>query len=134
MCPSSHVDRNMPILVVDDLSAMRRIVSNCLRKLGFENIIEAENAEQALPYIESGSCSFIISDWDIPSRAQHELLALTRAHEHLKHIPILLVTPEAQRAKAEANVQDESCSCIAKPFTADLLKSKMESLLQTTEK
>jgi DNA-binding NtrC family response regulator len=121
-------------MVVDDLGAMRRIVSNCLRKLGFENIIEAESTEQALVHLEQGECSFIISDWDIPSNQQHELLSATRAHEHLKHIPILLVTPEAQRSKAEAAVRDESCSCIAKPFTADLLRNKMEHLLSRCDK
>ena len=119
----------MPILVVDDLAAMRRIVTNCLKKLGFENILEAENTPAALEHLANSPCSFIISDWDIPSATQHEILSATRAHEQLRNIPILLVTPQAQKANAESVLKDETCACIAKPFTADVLANKIESLL-----
>ena len=36
------LDKSMNILVVDDFSTMRRIVTNVLRQLGFDNIVEAQ--------------------------------------------------------------------------------------------
>ena len=41
-------DPNMKILVVDDMSTMRRIVKNILKQLGFNNLEEAENGQDAL--------------------------------------------------------------------------------------
>ena len=41
-------DLNMKILVVDDMSTMRRIVKNILKQLGFNNLEEAENGQDAL--------------------------------------------------------------------------------------
>ena len=41
-------DPNMKILVVDDMSTMRRIVKNILKQLGFNNLEEAENGQEAL--------------------------------------------------------------------------------------
>ncbi|MFO0768202.1 MAG: hypothetical protein U0231_15755 [Nitrospiraceae bacterium] len=35
----------MKILVVDDMSTMRRIVKNILKQLGFNNLEEAENGQ-----------------------------------------------------------------------------------------
>ena len=41
-------DLNMKILVVDDMSTMRRIIKNILKQLGFSNMEEAENGQEAL--------------------------------------------------------------------------------------
>ena len=41
-------DPNMKILVVDDMSTMRRIVMNIMKQLGFAHVEEAENGEGAL--------------------------------------------------------------------------------------
>jgi len=38
-------DPNMKILVVDDMSTMRRIVKNIMKQLGFPNVDEAENGK-----------------------------------------------------------------------------------------
>ncbi len=122
------VDRNMPILVVDDLSAMRRIVKNCLRKLGFENIVEAESAEAAFSHLEQGNFQFVISDWNLEVVKGHEFLQSARKHEKLKQVPILVVTAEAHR-KAVSQVVPNEDQVIVKPFTADLLQKKMQAIL-----
>ncbi len=50
----SEMDKNMRILVVDDFSTMRRIVRGILRRLGFENIVEAENGAEAFKTVQGG--------------------------------------------------------------------------------
>lgn len=37
---------NMKILVVDDMSTMRRIMKNVLKQLGFNNVEEAKNGQE----------------------------------------------------------------------------------------
>ena len=41
-------DPSMKILIVDDMVTMRRIVKNVLKQLGFSNIDEAENGQDAI--------------------------------------------------------------------------------------
>lgn len=125
MDPLKDLDRNMPILIVDDLSAMRRILKNCLMKIGFENIAEAESAEQALAQLESNAFSFVISDWDMQVPDHGTLLEIARRHEHLKNVPFLVIAPETQKKLAAQIAEHGHSECIVKPFTATVLKEKM---------
>ncbi|HWV44977.1 MAG TPA: response regulator, partial [Nitrospira sp.] len=43
----------MKILVVDDMVTMRRIVKNILKQLGFVNVEEAENGQEALQKLQA---------------------------------------------------------------------------------
>ena len=62
MLDLSHLDRNMPILVVDDFSTMRRVIKNCLKSLGFENITEAEDGQSAWAKIQESDTINLKSD------------------------------------------------------------------------
>lgn len=53
---------NMKILVVDDMSTMRRIVKNIMKQLGFANVEEGENGQDALDKLRADSFGFVISD------------------------------------------------------------------------
>ena len=59
-------DPNMKILVVDDMSTMRRIVKNILKQLGFNNLEEAENGQEALTKLKADTYGFVVSDWNMP--------------------------------------------------------------------
>ena len=50
MCGSFKmaVDMGAPVLVVDDYQTMIRIIRNLLKQLGFENIDEAADGQEAL--------------------------------------------------------------------------------------
>ena len=85
-------DLNMKILVVDDFSTMRRIVKNLLKQLGYTNIEEAEDGEQAFTKLQSGEFGFVISDWNMPNLDGLGLLKLVRADAQLNELPILMVT------------------------------------------
>lgn len=122
------LDRNMPILVVDDLSAMRRIVRNCLKKLGFENVVEAESTQSAFEHLKTEEFKFVISDWNLEAVKGNEFLGAAKQHEKLKDVPFLIVTAEAHKKAVAEAVKDEA-AFIVKPFTADLLQKKMEAIL-----
>lgn len=56
------VEPNMKILVVDDMSTMRRITKNFLKQLGFNNAEEAENGQDGLAKLRAESYGFVVSD------------------------------------------------------------------------
>lgn len=124
------LDKNMNILVVDDFSTMRRIVTNVLRQLGFDNIIEAEDGAKALTIIESEKIDFVITDWNMPQMSGLDLLKAIRASEkeETKNIPVLMVTAEALQENIIAAAKAGVNNYIIKPFDANTLSEKIEKI------
>ena len=123
-------DPNMKILVVDDMSTMRRIVKNIMKQLGFANVEEAENGQDALDKLNAGSFGFVISDWNMPVMTGIQLLRAIRADDKLKAIPVLMVTAEAQKENLVEAIQAGVSNYIVKPFTAEVLQEKMNKIFK----
>lgn len=129
----SDLDKNMPILVADDFSTVRRVVKNCLAQLGFKNVIEAEDAESAIEKLRSNRCELVISDWNIPHHAGPDFLTALREDEDLKSVPVLMIIAEAQKKDARKKQESAPEEFIVKPFTRDALQQKL-NLLFSDEK
>lgn len=118
------------VLVVDDFPTMRRIVKNLLKQLGFENIDEAENGEDALNKLKSGEYGLVVSDWNMPVMEGIELLKNVRNDPQLKDIPFLMVTAEAEKEKVIEAIKAGVDNYVVKPFTGEVLKEKLEKIAQ----
>lgn len=123
-------DPNMKILVVDDMSTMRRIIKNIMKQLGFANVEEAENGHEALEKLRAESFGFVISDWNMPVMTGIDLLRAIRADDKLKAIPVLMVTAEAQKENLVAAIQAGVSNYIVKPFTVEVLQEKMNKIFK----
>lgn len=122
------LDRNIPILVVDDFATMRRIVKTCLKQLGFENITEAEDGKVALDKLNANDFKLVISDWNMPNMMGIDLLRSVRGDEKLKALPFLMVTAEAQKENVIEAAKAGVSNYIVKPFTADQLEAKLTAI------
>ncbi|HHL39727.1 MAG TPA: chemotaxis protein CheY [Deltaproteobacteria bacterium] len=120
----------MRILVVDDFSTMRRIIKNLLKELGFTNVDEADDGTTALSKLKGGGFQFVVTDWNMPNMSGIELLRAIRADEELKHIPVLMVTAEAQKDNIVEAVKAGVSNYIVKPFTATALKERIDIILE----
>jgi two-component system chemotaxis response regulator CheY len=123
-------DPNMKILVVGDMASMRRIVKNIMKQLGFENVEEAENGQEAIEKLRAESYGFVISDWNMPIMTGIELLKAIRADDKLKAIPVLMVTAEAQKENLVEAIKAGVSNYIVKPFTAEVLQEKMNKIFK----
>jgi two-component system, chemotaxis family, chemotaxis protein CheY len=123
------VDKKLPIMIVDDYSTMLRILKNLLRQLDFENVDEATDGSMALQKLKMGNFGLVISDWNMQPVTGLDLLKQVRADAQLKHLPFIMVTAESKTENVIAAKQAGVSNYIVKPFTADTLKSKMESVL-----
>ncbi|TNC82047.1 MAG: chemotaxis protein CheY [Oleiphilus sp.] len=124
------MNKDMKILVVDDFSTMRRIIKNLLRDLGFTNTDEADDGNSALPMLQSGKYDFLVTDWNMPGMTGIELLQHVRADENLKTLPVLMVTAEAKRDQIVAAAQAGVNGYVVKPFTAAVLKEKIDKIFE----
>jgi two-component system chemotaxis response regulator CheY len=120
----------MSILVVDDFSTMRRIITNVLKQLGYENILEAEDGTKALSILESQSVDFVITDWNMPNMSGLELLVAIRSSKTHPNTPVLMVTAEAMQESIIAAAQAGVSNYIIKPFDAKTLAAKINKIFK----
>jgi len=123
------VDMKMPILIVDDYKTMLRIVRNLLNKLGFSDIDEATDGTDALTKLKSRRYGLIISDWNMQPMTGYELLQKVRANESTKTLPFVMVTAESKVENVVAARKAGVNNYIIKPFSAEVLKAKLKTVL-----
>jgi two-component system chemotaxis response regulator CheY len=123
-------DSGLKFLVVDDFSTMRRIVRNLLKELGYQNIEEAEDGQEALLKLRAARFDFVVSDLNMPNMNGFELLRQIRADAALKALPVLLVTAESKREDIITAAQAGASGYIVKPFTKATLEEKLAKIMQ----
>ena len=123
------VDKNMPILIVDDYKTMLRIIKNLLKQLGFENVDEATDGGMAITKLKEKKYGLVISDWNMEPMTGYELLKQMRADEMLKATPFVMITAESKPENVIAAKEAGVNNYIVKPFNAETLKTKLSSVL-----
>ncbi len=118
----------MKFLVVDDSLTMRRIMANALQRIGYTDIIEANDGHDALMKFDE-SVSFIITDWNMPVMTGLEFARAVRATPTGQAVPILMVTTRGAREDIATAVEAGVNNYILKPFTPSVLKEKIDRLL-----
>jgi len=124
------LNKDMKILVVDDFSTMRRIIKNLLRDLGMTNVQEADDGQTALPILKQGGIDFLVTDWNMPGMTGIDLLKEVRSDPNLAHMPVLMVTAEAKKEQIIAAAQAGVNGYVVKPFTAAVLKEKIDKIFE----
>jgi len=125
-------DPKMPVLVVDDYSTMVRIIRNLLRQLGFTDIDDASDGATALEKMSTRRYGLVISDWNMEPMTGYDLLQRVRANPELGATPFIMVTAESKTENVIAAKKAGVNNYIVKPFNAQTLKHKIESIF--TEK
>ncbi len=105
------------------------IIRKLLHEIGYENIDEASNGEEALKKIEAKRYGLIISDWIMEPMTGFELLKRVRADKETAKTPFILVTAETKPENVLAARQAGVSNYLVKPFSALMLKEKIDSAL-----
>ena len=122
------IDMSMPVLVVDDYNTMIRIIRNLLKQLGFEDVDDASDGSAALTKMRDKKYGLVISDWSTGQMTGHELLKKLRADPGLSRTPFIMVTAESKTENVIAAKKAGVSNYIVKPFNAQTLKSKIDSV------
>jgi two-component system chemotaxis response regulator CheY len=123
------VNMNMNILIIDDYKTMLRIIRNLLKQLGFNNVDEATDGSQALGKLKEKKYGLIISDWNMQPMTGLQLLKAVRSDDQLSSIPFIMVTAESKTENVMAAKEAGVNNYIVKPFNAETLKGKIESVI-----
>lgn len=124
---------DMKILVIDDMSTMRKIIKNMLSQIGFKNISEADDGATALPMLEEAAeasipYEFIVSDWNMPQLNGLDLLKKLKEDDRFANTPFLMITAEAEQGNVVIAVKAGVSNFIVKPFSAQVLKEKIDKI------
>jgi two-component system, chemotaxis family, chemotaxis protein CheY len=123
------IDTNMNVLIVDDYKTMLRIIKNLLSQIGFENVDEATDGDMAFHKLKEKQYGLVISDWNMEPVSGFELLKKVRAVDSMKNLPFIMVTAESKTENVVAAKQAGVSNYIVKPFNAETLRSKIESVI-----
>lgn len=121
------------ILVVDDMSTMRKLVTKNLRDLGFTDIEDAVDGEDAWKKIQDAHAAnkaygLVISDWNMPKLKGIDLLSKIKGMPRLAGTTFILLTAEAERDQVAVAVQAGVNGYLLKPFTKEQLQATLATV------
>jgi two-component system chemotaxis response regulator CheY len=121
----------LDVLIVDDSAAIRKILQRVLRQtdLPLGEIHEAGDGIQAVDILKNRSFGLILSDINMPIMDGLQLLARIKEMEHLRNVPVVMITTEGGQGKVMEAVQLGAAGYVRKPFTADQIKEKLRGIL-----
>ncbi|MGM0601426.1 MAG: response regulator [Candidatus Rifleibacteriota bacterium] len=122
----------LKVLVVDDYPFMRRIMVNILQQDGFADVLEAADGAEAIALLEKTPVDLILSDWFMPGKSGMDILEFMQNHENLKDIPFIMITANLSLPEFEKAADKGLRNYLPKPFSADILKKKIKSVLSKT--
>lgn len=119
---------SISVLVVDDQLTMRSLVRNGLQQLGFTDIREASDGEEALRVLVQRPVRLVLSDYNMPKLDGLNLLRAIRAHPPTKGIAFIMLTGRADSELVQRAAQFGVNNYLVKPFTVAILRQKIEQV------
>lgn len=118
------------ILVADDLTSVRRLISSGLRN-NFPDIVieDVSDGQQARVKLETGHFDLVLCDWEMPYMTGEELLKWVRERSELKTLPFIMVTSKGGEKDVVRAIQIGVSGYLIKPFTIEALVQKVTSVM-----
>lgn len=122
--------RSAKFLIVDDFATMRKIIEKMLAEMGYANVEEAGDGQQAVLMLQKAASTaqpfdMVICDWNMPGLSGLEVLKICRDDKNLKNLPFIMVTCESEQSNileaAHLGVSDYA----VKPFSSKVFEAKV---------
>ena len=103
---------------------MRKIILRSLGAVGIDSATEAADGDQAVKLFKPGNFDLVLTDWDMPGKSGLEVITAIRKVDN--DIPIIMVTTESDKSRVLEAIKAGVTDYLVKPFTADMLREKLE--------
>jgi two-component system chemotaxis response regulator CheY len=121
----------MRIMLVDDSKTMRNIQKNILAQLGFTDVEEACDGQDALSKLTAFKPGLILLDWNMPNMDGITFVQTIRGRGD--KTPIIMVTTEAEKTRVIEAIKAGVNDYIIKPFTPEALSDRVTSTMKKLE-
>lgn len=124
------VDFSLPVLIVDDLHTMTRIVDSMLRKCGFTRIEQVHDGATALQRLRDRTFLLVLSDWEMPEMTGLDLVRAVRADATIRSVPFIIMSASAKPQDAEEAIAAGANTFLTKPFNLTTLRDVIVNLVR----
>jgi len=124
----SHMsNKNVSIIIVDDMQFSRVVVQAALKKAGFSNIRVASSAEQALLMMDEKHADVVLADWVMPEMDGLELTDIIRQRDEELGVYTAIILFTAQEGIEPPNPHELAARVNAAARIASLQNDLLET-------
>lgn len=120
---------NLQVMVVDDMSVSRALITNALDELGITKYRVANDGQQALASLIASPVHLVLSDYNMPNLDGLGLLKGLRGNRSTQRIGFILVTGKATPELVATGQKLGLNNLIQKPFTTPAMRQCIESVV-----
>jgi two-component system chemotaxis response regulator CheY len=117
------------VLVVDDSRFARKHIIRVLAGMGIPTPVEAEDGKQAIEKLNAQPFDLIVTDYNMPEMDGRELTETVRNSNTYSHIPVLMVSSEANETHLTNIAQAGVDAICDKPFEPATVKDLLFKIM-----
>jgi len=116
----------MKAIVIDDSSAMRRILRRFMEGVGFE-VDEAGDGAQGLECLQRNpDTEVVLVDWNMPVMNGLQFVEAVRKQPQYEQLKLMMVTTETEPTRMALALMSGVDEFVMKPFTNEILVDKLK--------
>ena len=117
------------LLVVDDNSMNRIMLSRYITKLGYQATL-AENGRQALDKLQGQPFDLVLLDVQMPEMDGYQVLEHLKADPRLRDIPVIMISAVEELESVVRCIELGAQDYLPKPFNPVLLRARLSASLE----
>ena len=114
----------MIVLLVEDQSSMRRVVASMLAKMGFTDVVQAADGEEAFEVLRMRHVDLVLTDWVMPNLDGGALIRQIRDTPSYEDLPVVVFSALSEPENVRAAKNAGSDAFLPKPFSREQLQKK----------
>lgn len=118
----------MRIMLIDDSKTMRKIQRNILTQLGYTELEEACDGQDALSKMAAFNPELILVDWNMPN--MDGLTFVKSVRQQGNKTPMIMVTTESEKIRVIEAIKAGVNNYVVKPFTPDQLGARVKETME----
>ena len=115
---------NINVLVIEESNQVRKNIVRSLIEIGVSHVTEAADGDKAVNEFQQNQFDTILTEWNIRTSAGVELAKEIRKLDN--NVPIILTGNQSDTQSAMNMNETGPSDFLAKPFTNDTLRQKLD--------
>lgn len=118
------------ILIADDMVTVRESLRGMLMSLGYTNILEAGNGDDAKKILDAqlnagAPIGLVLCDWEMPGLKGIDLLKAVKSDPRMSRMPFVMITSQGAMPNVLGAVEAGVSHFLVKPIEAKTLQDKL---------
>lgn len=126
---SVKTNQELHILVIDDSSFVRKVISKVFRIRGF-NVHEAASGSNALELLKTQHVDLILCDLEMPQMSGEKVISKIRSQSVYAKVPIIVLSGTGDKEKISRIMKHGADEFIKKPFSIEDLVLRVKIFLK----